>query len=188
MNRKIIDILTKKWLPGCYGMKYPFVISSADGFIFRQTEKGIEVLTAERAEDMDHQPGMIMLAHGGMIDPGDDSPPQAALREIHEEILGIKVHIYPDSFCDSGPAKFSYYWNPVTQQAVKKNKLAQDVPVATFCYLAEWVEGEPKPSKESINIKWVILEELKNTRRTYAFNHAFVLEKAIQELENYGIF
>jgi 8-oxo-dGTP pyrophosphatase MutT (NUDIX family) len=46
---------------------------------------GPAVLLIERAADMRQHPGQVAFP-GGSLDPGDDSPAAAALREAHEEV------------------------------------------------------------------------------------------------------
>ncbi|MCR8549566.1 CoA pyrophosphatase [Salipiger sp. P9] len=46
---------------------------------------GLELLLTKRSSKLKHHPGQIAFP-GGKVDPGDDGPTGAALREAHEEV------------------------------------------------------------------------------------------------------
>ncbi len=52
--------------------------------LFGETAEGPDVLLLQRAADMRSHPGQPAFP-GGAVDPGDESPPAAALREASEE-------------------------------------------------------------------------------------------------------
>jgi 8-oxo-dGTP pyrophosphatase MutT (NUDIX family) len=52
---------------------------------FMETESGAFVLLTKRSSHLKHHPGQIAFP-GGKVDPSDDGPVSAALREAHEEI------------------------------------------------------------------------------------------------------
>ncbi len=52
--------------------------------LFGEGPEGPDLLLTERAHDMRSHPGQVSFP-GGSIDPGDDSPAHAALREAQEE-------------------------------------------------------------------------------------------------------
>lgn len=52
---------------------------------FEATEMGLRLYLTKRASHLKHHPGQIAFP-GGKVDPSDDGPIAAALREAHEEI------------------------------------------------------------------------------------------------------
>jgi 8-oxo-dGTP pyrophosphatase MutT (NUDIX family) len=52
---------------------------------FRDGPDGAELLLTKRSSQLRHHPGQIAFA-GGKVDPQDDGPIDAALREAHEEV------------------------------------------------------------------------------------------------------
>lgn len=52
---------------------------------FRDGANGAELLLTKRSSALRHHPGQIAFA-GGKVDPNDDGPIAAALREAHEEV------------------------------------------------------------------------------------------------------
>jgi 8-oxo-dGTP pyrophosphatase MutT (NUDIX family) len=72
----------------------PFLVAPADGeaelreaavlVLFGEGPNGPDVLLLQRAADLRSHPGQPAFP-GGRVDPGDDGPVAAALREAHEE-------------------------------------------------------------------------------------------------------
>ena len=52
---------------------------------FLPGENGLELLLTKRSSRLKHHPGQIAIP-GGKVDPVDDGPVDAALREAHEEV------------------------------------------------------------------------------------------------------
>lgn len=116
--------------------------SSAVLILFGETAEGPDVLLIERAADMRSHPGQPAFP-GGSVDPEDDGPVAAALREAQEETglepSGVTVaHVLPDLWLP--PSGFTVtpvigYWSaPVPIRAVDTAEVAraERIPVASL--------------------------------------------------------
>lgn len=154
---------------------------SGDGIVFRRNGKLIEILTGLRAASR-WEGGLWMLTFGGMVDKrSDDSIYATVIRELDEEVPGMKckiMHHVPPLV--TGPAKYRHYWNPDSMSAVNTDNLVQDIAIITLNFVVECISGEPAPTKEVPKVKWVSLVELVETKREYAFDHAKVIPYLLQ--------
>lgn len=167
--------ILKDWTPGCLGLKYPAVVVSADTVIYRESDDhGIEVLVGTRGEGR-WQAGMPTLTFGGFINPDDPSARDAMIREVSEELPGLRLDFSDLPIFITGPLKFGYRWDPFMFAPVTVGELVQDIPIITLNYLAKCLDGEPQPTKEVPEVKWTPLVELLSTKQQYAFDHALLL-------------
>ncbi|MDP3995429.1 MAG: NUDIX hydrolase [Patescibacteria group bacterium] len=151
---------------GCY--------SAADAIIHREIKGVVEIIIAERGPNT-REAGQTMIAIGGMVDPLDESVAAAALREVEEELPGLKV-ILEEPPILSRPYKVKHAWDPAARRAVSLGKVVDCPPAISHIYFAKWISGETHGSKEALNPRWVELHELLNTFFIYAFDQALLLE------------
>lgn len=180
----VVSEMREVWIEGCGGLKYAASFATADVVIFRfNKEKKVEVLIGKRGSCKYSQEGLPMISIGGFIDLTDEFPEAAAWREQREEVYGIKIKLIElghwgiSPLCVTGPVKFNHKWDPVAKKAVNLGVNPQrKTSVTGLVYLAEWLFGEPKPTKEVSKLEWRLLEDLIKEECVYAFDMAKVLE------------
>ena len=126
-----------------------------------------------------------MFSIGGFVDPGEYVE-ESVMREVEEEGSGMRVVLAPTPFSVTGSAKYRHYWEPNFQTAMNMNKLSQDIPIVTNTYLALWVYGEPTPSNEVPEYKWVRVADVRKIREEYFSTHAVILGDFIRWIETIG--
>lgn len=165
----------KDWTPGCYGLKYPATVVTADAVVYRYDDNGdVEILVGVRGSGR-WQEGMPMIIFGGFIEPNDLSVEASVLRELIEEV-GLDVELERRPFCVTGPLKLNCIWDPTEYKARPLERLAQDIPVVTVIYLALWRGGDVVVSDEVPELGWKKLKDLVKIEQTYAFDMTLVLE------------
>lgn len=143
------------------------------------SEGGIEILMGERRKDPEY--GRTVVAFSGLIQPGDESVPHAALREAYEETgrsLGIRITHYVKTY---GPHIFRHMLYRKDSSLVAQNTGEEiDLPdrFVLNVYAGLVVFGSPHDNSEIQGLRWVNPENteyLKAGLRCYAFEQALIL-------------
>ena len=93
---------------------------------------GLTVLLTQRNADMPSHPGQVAFP-GGKLDPGDDGPLSAALREAEEEIGLARKYVEPLGYLDTYQTGTGYRISPVVAliaDGFALNLNSQEVAVA----------------------------------------------------------
>ncbi|MEK7164842.1 MAG: NUDIX domain-containing protein, partial [Patescibacteria group bacterium] len=135
------------------------------------------ILTGRRGQGR-WEANRTILAHGGIVDPGED-PYETAVRELQEEVPGMKVEVDRLPFLLTPSHGMRYRWNPEARKAELTEDRAQDVPITTIEYWGEWVSGEPEATGEAHNLRWTPVTEIIHQENDWAFNMALIIPKLI---------